>query len=272
MNSNMIINKATASVYLELQQKAEDPVTAYRANIWHPKAIEVQTKTKDIISYLEGLKEQLKNKAGLADSDYSIDNDNKKAVRRLLKKRSTEMYEKLIQYKSALLAIDSNIYTTFSDKIILTRQSFDTLKVKKKDIFQTFFEDVPTIGALTIISQFQTNAKITENRIATFCNNKVSKVDYFTSYSAIIGQSSNAVEAGEMLEITAGVGYFSVKEAKPEIVFGGKKIDLDETGVAVYNFKAPSIPGKYVVPVKINFTGQDGTQQLITKDVEYVVR
>ncbi|MGZ8558715.1 MAG: hypothetical protein ACXWWC_10290 [Chitinophagaceae bacterium] len=68
-----------------------------------------------------------------------------------------------------------------------------------------------------------------------------------------------------------GVGFFSSRQAQPEITVNGMNVDIDETGVAVYTFKASPKAGKHIVPVTISFTDQNGNKQLITKDVEYAV-
>ena len=72
------------------------------------------------------------------------------------------------------------------------------------------------------------------------------------------------------MEIMAGVGAFS-KAAKPEIAFGGNTIPIDESGVAIYKFKASGTPGKYKVSVKITYIDQEGKEQMLSKDVEYTV-
>ena len=41
--------------------------------------------------------------------------------------------------------------------------------------------------------------------------------------------------------------------------------------IAHYKLKAASRPGKYYVPVKINYTDQNGKQQTVQKEIEYTV-
>jgi hypothetical protein len=48
-------------------------------------------------------------------------------------------------------------------------------------------------------------------------------------------------------------------------------VALKGNALAVYKLKAPSKPGKYYVPVKINYTDQDGSQQTVQKEIEYTV-
>jgi len=271
INSNLTINKATETQLSILYGKTTEAGSAFKANIWYPKAMIVKEKSANIISYLEELKKTLKKEAGLNDTNNSFSAEDKDAVKLLFKTKGTDLYERLKQYRRNVLAIDSEITTVFSDKIILTTQSFDTLKNEQQNIAKAFFNDIPTVAALTILSQFQNNVKVAENRIVQFCNNKVgSFIDYYTTYSAIVAQSSTYVRAGEEIEITAGIGSFS-RAARPEITVNKRNIEIDESGVAVYKFNASTKAGKHIVPISINFTDQDGKKQLITKDVEYTV-
>lgn len=271
VNSNQVINKETVMLSLVLEEKTKDYSTAYKANIWYPKALTVQKQTADIISHLEELKKTLKKEAGLNDTNNSFNPSDKDAVKLLFRNKGIDLYERLKQYKRDVLAIDSQVAIVFSDKIVLTMQSFDTLKSEQQNIIKTFFTDISTAAAIAMLSQFQNNAKVIENRIVQFCNNKVASTDYFTIYSAIIAQNYSHVKAGGKMEITAGVGYFSVREARPEVTVNGKNIEIDESGTAVYTFKASKKAGKYVLPVNIIFIDQDGKKQSVTRNVEYTV-
>lgn len=48
-NSQRTINKATQSLLFTLKEKAKDPLTSYKANIWLPKASLVNSYTKELI-------------------------------------------------------------------------------------------------------------------------------------------------------------------------------------------------------------------------------
>ena len=182
-----------------------------------------------------------------------------------------QLNDQLIKYKRGLMAIDSQMTEVFKNTVFFT-SSFDSLDNKHQNINRTFFENTSLIAAKAMLSQLQNNVKIIENGMVQFCNDKIPPPDgYYATYSAIIGQSSTYVRAGEMIEITSGVGYFSSRQAQAEITVNGTNVNIDETGVAVYKFKASTKAGKHIVPVKINFTDQYGNKEVITKDVEYTV-
>ena len=254
VNSTLTINKSTETTLALMQQKQYDPTTTHRANIWQPKAILIQKLTTDIYVYIENIKSRMIKKA--------IENNSAVVM---------QLNDQLIKYKRGLIAIDSQMTEVFKNTVFFT-PSFDSVDNKHQNINKIFFENTPLIAAQAMLSRLQNNIKISENKMVDFCNNQVgSFIEYYSSYSAIVAQSKSYVRAGEEIEITSGVGYFSSREAQPEITVNGTKAEINENGVAVYKFKASTKAGKHIVPVKINFTDQYRNIQLVTKDVEYSV-
>jgi hypothetical protein len=151
--------------------------------------------------------------------------------------------------------------------------SFDSSEGKHQDLWRTFFDDNPTIAALAILSKFQNNIRINENRTIVFCYNKIDHIDGYgldEFYSPFVVISSSHVKGGEEIEITSGVGGFS-KAALAEIVIDRRNVSLDPVGAAHYKFKASDKPGTHRVPVKISFTDREGKKQTITNNIGYTV-
>src|SRR5687767_5156614 len=96
----------------------------------------------------------------------------------------------------------------FKDILVLTTQSFDSLNETQQNLTKAFFENTPTVAALAMLSLFQNNAMINENRMINFLNDKMTShfTEDYTTYSAIVAQNSTYVISGEEIEITAGVG------------------------------------------------------------------
>jgi cytochrome c553 len=60
----------------------------------------------------------------------------------------------------------------------------------------SYFHMVPTVAAVTMLSKFQNDVKTSENRVVAFCHEQVGKVTVrFDTYAAIVGQSSNYLDA-----------------------------------------------------------------------------
>ena len=88
------------------------------------------------------------------------------------KEKGEELFERLKNYKHDILAVDEELDKEFNSTIFLTTPAFDMLKTKQ-DFTKTFFDDIPTVAALAMLSKFQNNIKVNENRMVTFCNNKI---------------------------------------------------------------------------------------------------
>jgi hypothetical protein len=242
-------------VYHSMEEKLTDPSTHYKAEIVYPKMMQIKKLSKEITDYIEKLKADAKMK-------NKLHNDIGK-----------ELYNQLKQYKKEVMGIDSGMALAFDTTLILTTRSFDSQN-DKKVFFETFFNAKSIEETFSMLSKFQNNVKIMENRFINYFNNKASKaafiIENFTSYSAIIGQSSTYVRGGENIEITAGVGAFRNYEGQ-EIIISGKNIQPGIDGAFHYKFKASIKPGKYFIPVQIKYMDQDGKEQVISKDVEYTV-
>jgi gliding motility-associated protein GldM len=274
INSNIAINNSNQTVLASLENKMTDPVTAEKARIWYPKAQLIQKLSNEVYDYIAGLRSDLKKEAGLKNDDAveSYRESDKNAVIHLFDKqeKGKELFEQLKTYKKNILAIDPELEKEFNNTMLLTTSAFDAEK-EKQDFTKTFFDDIPTMAALAMLSKFQNNIRIVENKMINFCDNKCSYNAFVIhTYSAMITKSSSYVKAGEEIEIIAGIGAFS-KAAQPIILINGMNVSTDADGAAHYKFKSSDKPGQHSVPVVISFNDQEGKKQTITKNIEYTV-
>ena len=124
---------------------------------------------------------------------------------------------------------------------------------------------------MAFLEGLKNNCLLVERVILQYCKNKVP--DYsegFNYYSAIVGQNTTRLLTGEILVISAGKGSFSA-DSTLKIRINGIDVAVNEEGVAEYKIKAPSNPGKHLIPVIITYKDQDGKLETIQKDVEYTV-
>jgi gliding motility-associated protein GldM len=270
--TNVTVNKSTEQIIASLEQKTHDSATSKKAAIWYPKAQQVQEIAKDAFGYIQAIKDDILRKAGGDPNkpEKSFKEDNLDIATRMMvdKGGGKALLKKLTDFKTAVLAIDPAIDSAFSTSLPI---NLETPKNKgNKSWSNVYFHMVPTVAALTILSKFQNDVKTSENRIVQFCHNKVGEVAVrFDTYAAIVGQNSTYLMPGQPLEITAGVGAFSTG-AKPTITIGGQTITVGTEGTAKQDIPGGTI-GKHSVPVTITYRDQDGTEQHITKNVEYTV-
>ena len=92
----------------------------------------------------------------------------------------------------------------------------------------------------------------------------------FEAFYPLTTINSSNLKAGQPIEITAGLGGFSVV-SKPTFVINGKNMPLNTDGVAVYNTIATGKPGRHFIPVTITYFKPDGSQSSISKKIEYTI-
>ncbi len=268
-NTNAQVDKSTGTIMKSLQEKTTKPETAERANIWLPKANNVVSISKTLYDYIGGLKSKILSAAG----GVGKKEDNLEIVTKLMVKdgEGKKLYALLNKYKTDVLGIDSAIKTEFENSLQIDLANPPGRDGKTKPWEIAYFNMVPTVAGLTILSKFQNDVKTAENKVVAFCHSKVGEVEVvFDSYAAIVGQNSNYLMPGQELEIRAGVGAFS-KAAKPTISIGGTPVELGEEGFAMYKTTASGI-GNRTVPVRITYfnqiTGKEETKEV---NVEYTV-
>jgi hypothetical protein len=253
VNSNKAIASSSETIYHSLQEKLYDPATVEKARIWYPKAEMVRNLSKKMTNYIETLKTEVREEAGL---------QNKKA---------NELFIHLSNYKRGLMQVDSAMTVNFGSNIVITSYSFDSLRGNQKEFTSFFFDRLSTEGIISMLNKFQNNVKINENKLLTYCLFKIpSYIDGYNWLAAFAFPNSMYLKAGDKIEITAGVGSFN-RSALPKIIVRGKNIPINEMGVAIAKFKASTKPGKHFVPVEISYTDQDGKRQTIAKTIEYTV-
>lgn len=238
--SNSSINSSTTLVLKILEQKSTDPhYLNDQCVIWLNKAKEVIKITGEYYDYINSIKKE----ENLNDTSFK------------------QLNKKLLLYKELILGIDNAIMDEFNE-------SFEF--INKPDELGTKITSMPV--KLALLTSLQNNVKIIENKIIAFCNTKVGITsDWFTSYSAIVGQSSSYIKAGEEISITAGVGAFS-KAALRVININGKNIAIGEEGFAIYKIKTARIPGTYSIPVILDFINvTTGKKEVKEVKIEYTV-
>jgi gliding motility-associated protein GldM len=257
--------------------------------MWQPFANQAKTLSADMDAYLNNLKTELKKQSGLKIENgvEHFKEDNLDAASRLFdtQKKGEELYKRLSEYKSSLLATldpnkfsDPNLKKAVSEKRAELENTLPLdLKIPvsqtgtaNKDWSSSYFHMTPTIAALTILSKFQNDVKNSEAQLVDYFLKQVGSVKIiFDEFQAFAGTNSTYLMPGEQLEITAGVGAFS-KAAKPTVYINGSAQPLNNEGVAVYK-TAVSGTGERNVAVKINYAKPDGTIGEVNKIVKYTV-
>lgn len=274
--TNTTINASTTTIMKSLEEKKGKAETAEKATIWYAKAQSAANLTKGLYDYINGLKGDIIKTAGGDPSDpnktFNMESQSIATKIMIENGKGKELLKRLTDYKTALLAIDPLIQKEMANDIQInleTPKSQDG-KVRAWDI--TYFNMVPTIASLTILSKFQNDIKTSENKVVAFCHQQVGKVDVvFDSYAPIVGQNSNYLMPGQELTVTAGIGAFAKGSAQPTISVGGQTLTLNADGLAEYKTQVNNIgPGSLTVNIRY-FDQSKNAWQETTKKIDYTV-
>lgn len=275
LNSNISISYQTETIMASIEDRMTDPRTSEKAAMWYGTAKKVFELSNQACLYIENLKKELKKEAGGEEKNIeSIREDDKIAVRLLFitKGKASALYDRLVKYKKDLLTVDSAIESNFVNLLPTTTGYFESSRNKGDEFFITFFNDLPAVAALAILSKFQNNIRVSENKVIEFCHNQTSRRPTcdFGRYSALAAINSCFIKPGEPVEIVAGVGTFR-DSFRPTVVIRGKNIPIDIDGLAHYKFVGSDKPGKHLIPVEISYTDIDGNEKMVTKEISYTV-
>ena len=272
--SNTTINSSTETIMTSLEKKLHEESTREKANIWYPRAQQIQRFAADVNNYIQKLKDDILTKAGgdPKDNTKRYKDDNLDIATRMMvdKGGGKVLLQKLTEFKNNVLNLNDTIKTEFANSLPIDTKIPTTQSKSNKTWEAAYFHMVPTVAALTILSKFQNDIKTSENKVVAFCHNKVGEVIYRPdAFAAIAVANSTNVLPGQEIEITAGVGGFS-KAVHPVITIDGRTIALGDDGAAHQKITAGSV-GDRTVNVNIQYTDQDGHVQNIQKKIDYTV-
>jgi gliding motility-associated protein GldM len=272
--SNTTISNSTGAIMTSLEQKTHDPSTKERADIWYPKAQQVQQIAANVSNYIQRLKDDILIKAGGSPTDpnkkYKDDNLDIPTRMMVDKGEGKKLLKMLGDFKNQVFAVDSAIQKEFQNSLPIDLSMPKTQSKSNRTWEEAYFHMVPTVAALTILSKFQNDIKTSENKVVTFCHEKVGQIEvHQDAFSAVaIANTTNALPNQE-IEITAGVGGFS-KAVSPTISINGQNVSLGDDGAAHYKLNAGAV-GDHTIPVKITYTDENKKVISIDKTIQYSV-
>jgi len=274
-NTNTTVNTSTETILKSLEEKTREAETKERADVWYPKAVQVKNESKKLYDYLEGLKGKILTLAGgsLNDPTKAFKEDNLDIVTKLMVKEGEgkRLKTMLEDYSKNIKAIDPEFDSAFKSPFVdVSNPPGRDGKIKGWEI--AYFQMVPTVAGLTILSKFQNDIKTAENKVVAYCHQKVGEVKViFDSYKAIIGKSSGYLFPGQELEITAGIGAYS-KAAAPSVSINGSAVALGPEGFASYKTTVSGGVGKRTIAVRISYFNQvTGKNEVDEQNIEYEV-
>jgi hypothetical protein len=238
----------------------------YLAVRWQPIAAKETLMAKQSADYIDSLQQELKDSHKIANERIKI------------------LFDTLLHYKQSLPGLFSSLqsqpgYNRLEEDL---PGLYATLAVlpgyqvsatpgsafsKWKD--STFDEDeMLTRIALTKLKH---DLILSAYQLIQFDRAEIEEfVEDFTRFDVLEALSAYVVGPGNMIQVTAGIGEFRT-EARPTIIIGNIPTTLTNSEVAVRMIKAPQKPGKYPIPVRVEYTKPDGSKAWRDDTLHYEV-
>ena len=276
-NSSSNIKASNDVLYKSLTDKLSKPESAKQAAIWQPLAEKAKQYSAELDAYIEGLKTEIKQGAGLrmVEKDgkqvEEFKLDDLQASTRIMEqgKKGDELKAKLDEYKQKMLNIDPQIKAAFASTFPVNTDPIHSQEGGTKEFTQGYFHMTPAIAALTMLSKFQNNIKNAENQVVTYCHNQIGAVEvHFDQAAVLVSQSSNYLMPNDKLTIKAGVGAYS-SAANPTISINGSNVNV-VSGVGQTDITA-SGAGTHSVVVRVQYLDEHKVMQTKEETIQYTV-
>ena len=272
LNSNATVDKKNQTIFTSLQEKLNDPKSRELAQVWEPKAKQARELSSDMVAYIESLKNKIIGESNLDKESGEYEEGNTDVPTRLLVegKYGKELFNKLKEYKTSLLAIHPDIQSTFENSLPIDL-SMPKVDDKSNNTWEAaYFRMTPTVAAATILTKFQNDIKNSEAQVVEYCHNRIGHVQViYDQFQALAVANAQYLLPGQEFSIMAGIGAFS-KDARPNVTIDGVHVPLNADGLAEYKTVAGR-PGTYTRRVNVSFVKPDGTTSTLTKDINYIV-
>ena len=253
-NNIDLMNRNIDRAYTSLERKSERAETRELGLIWGTKAQKLKSTSDSIYLYIDSLKQRKDN--GFTEMEIM------------------SLYHILIDYKQACLAINLESEQYINSVLSITSNMKDSTEKTAKDFEAQYFPQGKNNQNIrfTYLTKLQNNIRKTEWILIDYFDKKCSYIDcgWYGDFCPIILQNTRCLKKGQLFEINAGIGYFSIA-AKPTIKVNNKVVPLDFGGMALYQNIITNKAGKYKIPVEIIYTKPDGTKCSTKKEIEYTV-
>jgi hypothetical protein len=254
--NNIRLLNSNKDVLAALQLKANDMRTKEKASILLPRAEEIQTLSTGLTGYFDSLRLLVADTIGRYQPlihDAFIGND---------------IHRNLVNYKGQIFAIHPKLKNDLGELINRLLFNKDVL-LPANEYQQKYYRNLSRKELLSLLSLLENRALMVANVSLQWFNDQVTfHGEHFESFEAILGQNAQVLEAGNELEITAGLGTFNSRN-NPKITVNGQLVPLNKKGFAVYKIKTSKKSGAYSLPVLFEFIDEEGKEQRHTFNVEY---
>jgi hypothetical protein len=244
-NSNERIFKNTQYSYFQIEELLREPFTAYHAKAYKTKAKEAMELSQNIYDSLESIKKNETKKGS------KIKNNVSKLILNYIKFFNNLELEKYSNVSvNKFFMGDSVKYISFISEI-----NFENKNIKQFSL-----------------CKIQNDIRCFENNYVSYCNNNASPGCNLGSIttSLLVGQNTNHLKKGEILEILAGIGQYA-QNTTLSATINNEILKQDRIGTVSYKFKVSGKSGKNSIPIILRYKDTRDEEKTDTVIIEYTI-
>jgi|GEM_PF-999104 len=282
--ANRVMQDANRLIYDEFTDKKRELSTAVYVAIWEPKANQITQYSDSIRGLIKAIKSELIKQSDSLKIDY-VD-----VTKQLYNADGIggQLLNKLTAFKDSFPAVfysgDTMAHSYRENQLNYILKTIpllpayrdslptDNKSAYKRNWLQESFGHSSSLMAMIMLNKIENDVLTSEHTFIDCCKKQIAIGCNLLSFklSAIATLSSSYIKPGQSIQVLAGIGEFS-SASKPTIKINGKQVQLNAEAVAEYSFKPTGKPGKYRVPVIIEFTKPDGEKYTLSKNPEYII-
>lgn len=254
-----VTDERNKQIYADINTSYED--NPEKTGVWHNMANGVKTKTDSVYNYIQELKVLIAKESDGANAD--VDNlkyrDDLSASAEIMTSpkggQGDKLKKMLDDYREAMTALIPD--ESKQDIVSRTLSTEPSQKAKKegKTWARASFENMPSIAAITYLTELQINVKQAEGEVL---NNLVKNIDLkdvrVNQLSAFVVPQSRMVMQGTPYRADIILAAVDTTQ-RPRIVIDGKELPLDKNGL----FERIGSLGRNEFSGFIEVMGRDGT-------------
>ena len=259
------VDMKNAQVYASFEQAyVENPT---KVEEWKQKADEVRDETRDIISNIYQIKEDLVKGSGSAavnaenpynpdgfyfitESGDSLELKNEQDLNvpsemMITQKKAEELKAKIIDYREKLVSLltedDAELRNNILQELDTSDPPVDLKEGGEKKTWEVqHFEDKPLVAVLTLLSKIQIDVKNSEANLINYLYAQIDAGSFkFNKLAATVIPNSNVILQGD--EYVADV-FLAAEDTtqQPQIIINGRPVEVKD-GKATYRVNANQV-------------------------------
>jgi hypothetical protein len=234
---------------------SRDLTDQYLAVRWQPIVAKATLMARQAADYIDILQNELK------DTHVITDEHIKTLFDRLIHyKQSLPGLFRILQSQSDFKYVEQSLPELYKSLAILPHYPVYAMSGSNYSVWKDSTFDGDEALTRLALTKLKHDLILSAYQIIQFTRNEIAEFgEAFTKFDAIAALSANVVKPGDSIQVTSGIGSFRT-ELEPIITIGDKRVAQCDNAVAIRTIKAPPKPGKYSIPVRIEYTKPDGSK------------